>query len=105
MPRVLLLLPTTTYRTKAYIDAALKLGVEVVAASEIPSTLTTKTPEALLTLSFFEPEKAMQQAQDSASRFPIDAIIPVDDDTAVVGGFIGRALGLNHNPVAAVKPA
>src|SRR5262249_48639541 len=105
MSRVLLLLPTTTYRTKAYIDAALKLGVEVVAAAEIPSTLTAKTPETLLTLSFFEPDKAAQEAWEYAERFPIDAIIPVDEDTAVVGGYIGKALGLNHNSIASVKTA
>ena len=34
MPRLLLLLPTTTYRTAAFLGAARKLGVEVVVASE-----------------------------------------------------------------------
>ncbi len=105
MPRVLLLLPTTTYRTKAYIEAALKLRVDVVAASEIASTLTAKTPETLLTLNFSDPVKAAQQAAIYARRLPIDAVIPVDEDTAVVGGFIGRALGIKHNSVAAVKTA
>src|SRR5512138_3571185 len=102
MSRVLLLLPTTTYRTKAYIDAALKLGVEVVAASEHPSTLTPKTPETLLTLDFFDPEKAAEQAVRYAAEYPIDAVIPVDEDTAVVGGYVAKALGLEHNLVAAV---
>jgi len=105
MSRVLLLLPTTTYRTKAYIDAALKLGVEVVAASELPSTLTPQTPETLLTLEFFEPEKAAAQAARYAAEYPVDAIIPVDEDTAVVGGYIAKSLGLEHNSVAAVKTA
>ena len=105
MSRVLLLLPTTTYRTKAYIDAALKLGVEVVAASERPSTLTPKTPETLLTLDFFDPEKAAEQTVRYAAEYPIDAIIPVDEDTAVVGGYIAKSLGLEHNSVAAVKTA
>ncbi|MBI3654601.1 MAG: ATP-grasp domain-containing protein [Acidobacteria bacterium] len=105
MPRVLLLLPTTTYRTKAYLDAALKLGVEVVAASEISSSLENRNPENLLTLDFFHPEKAAAQAAEYARRFPIDAVIPVDEDTAVVSGFIAQALGLQHNSIASVQRA
>lgn len=105
MPRVLLLLPTTTYRTKAYLDAALKLGVDVVTASEISSSLESKNPENLLTMNFFEPEKAAEQALQYAERFPIDAVIAVDEDTAVVSGFVASALGLQQNSVASVQIA
>jgi biotin carboxylase len=105
MPRVLLLLPTTTYRTKAYIDAALKLGIDVVAASEISSSLQPQNPENLLTLSLFEPEKAAEEAARYANRFPVDAVIPVDEDTAVVSGFVADALGLKQNSVRAVEIA
>ena len=105
MPRVLLLLPTTTYRTKAFLDAALKLGVEVTAASERPSTLADKNPAGLLTLSFLNPELASQQAEQFARQYPVDAIIPVDEDTAVVAAYVARELGLKHNPVASAVAA
>src|SRR6185295_1368560 len=101
MPRVLLLLPTTTYRTKAFVDAALKLDVDVVAASEQPSTLASKNPAGLLTLNFSDPELATHQAKEFAAEFPIDAVIPVDEDTAVVAASVAHALNLNHNPVEA----
>src|SRR5512143_2425610 len=105
MPRVLLLLPTTTYRTKAFMDAALKLGVEVVAASEEPSTLAAKNPEGLLTLDFYAPERASHQAREFAERLPIDAIIPVDEDTAVVAASVADALRLPHNSLEAATTA
>ncbi len=105
MPRVLLLLPTTTYRTKAYIDAALKLGVDVVAASEISSSLQNQNSENLLTLSFFEPEKAAKEAADFDRQYPVDAVIPVDEDTAVISGFVADALGLKQNGARAVEIA
>jgi len=101
MPRVILLLPTTTYRTKAFIDAALKLDVEVVAASEQPNTLASKNPEALITLDFSEPERAARQVSEFAERFPIDAIIPVDEDTAVVAASVAQGLKLQHNSLDA----
>ena len=68
MPRVLLLLPTTTYRTKAFMDAALKLGVNIVAATEQPSTLAAQNPEGLLTLDFFDPEQVCAQSSQSTPR-------------------------------------
>src|SRR5258708_26000620 len=101
MPRVLLLLPTTTYRTKAFVEAALKLDVDVVAASEQPSTLASKNPEGLLTLDFSKPERAARQAREFAAQFPIDAVIPVDEDTAVVAASVAYGLKLTHNPVEA----
>ncbi len=99
MPRVLLLLPTTTYRTKAFIDAALKLGVEVTAASERKNTLGAASPDSLLTLSFFDPESAGREIVDYNERYPIDAVIPVDEDTAVVAAHVARSLALSHNSV------
>ncbi len=105
MPRILLLLPTTTYRTKAFLDAALKLGVDVTVAAEKPSTLESQNPSTMLTLDFIDPEKAAQRAAQFATKFPIHAVIPVDEDTAVVAAFLSRALGLNHNAVAATQIA
>ncbi len=105
MPRVLLLLPTTTYRTKAFVDAALKLDVDVVAASEQPSTLASKNPEGLLELDFSDPERAARQAREFAAQFPIDAVIPVDEDTAVVAASVAHGLKLRHNSVPAAITA
>jgi biotin carboxylase len=105
MPRVLLLLPTTTYRTKAFVDAAMKLDVDVVAASEHPNTLADKNPAGLLTLDFSQPGRAARQAEQFAAQFPIDAVIPVDEDTAVVAAYIAEGLRLRHNPVEAAFTA
>src|SRR2546425_4288597 len=105
MPRVLLLLPTTTYRTKAFVDAALKLDVDVVAASEQPSTLANTNPGGLLTLDFSQPERAARKAKEFAAQFPVDAVIPVDEDTAVIAASVARALGLRHNSLEATRTA
>jgi biotin carboxylase len=105
MTRVLLLLPTTTYRTKAFIDAALRIGTDVTAASEKPSTLESQNPSTLLTLDFLDPESAARAVSRFAEEFPIDAVIPVDEDTAVVAASVAGALGLSHNSVEAVRIA
>src|SRR5262245_40318734 len=100
MPRILLLLPTTTYRTKAYIDAALNIHADIVAASEQPSTMQSNNPSGLLTLDFLNPKRAAQQAKEFAQQYPINAVIPVDENTAVIAAFIADALGLQQNSIA-----
>jgi len=101
----MLLLPTTTYRAKAFIDAALRLGVDVTAAAERPSTLESHNPSTLLTLDFLDPESAARTASQFAKEFPIDSIIPVDEDTAVVAAYVAQELGLDHNSVESVRIA
>src|SRR3989442_591416 len=105
MPRVLLLLPTTTYRTQAFMDAASRLGVEVTVASEEPSSVTALNPTGLLTLDFTDPLQAARQAVEFAARHPIDAVVPVDDQVTVVGAAICQALGLASNSVESAGAA
>ncbi len=102
MERVLLLLPTTTYRTQAFLDAARRLGVQVVCASEQPSTFETLAPDGLLTLDFHDLDAAGDQVRRVAIRRPIHAVVGVDDLTSVAAAAIADRLGLPANPVAAV---
>src|SRR3989442_12443954 len=55
MARLLLLLPTTTYRTQAFVDAAPKLGVDLGCAPERPSTLEEPAPAHRITGHFADP--------------------------------------------------
>ncbi len=105
MDRVLLLLPTTTYRTQAFVDAASALGVDLVCASERPSTFEAHAPDHLITLDFTDPASAAETIARFAGGRPIDAVVPVDDLTTVVAAAIATRLGLKTNPVAAVAAA
>ncbi len=86
-------------------EAARRLEVDLTVASEQPSTFEASRPQALLTLAFTEPERAAEQARDFAARYPVDAVLGVDDDTVVVAAQIGLALGLDGNAVDAVAAA
>jgi biotin carboxylase len=103
MLRVLLLIPTTTYRTEDFVAAAAKLDVEMVVASERPNVLEAALPDNLLTLDFADPLKAARSVADFARRHPVDAVVPVDDRTTVVGAAIAERLGLRSSSVEAVS--
>src|ERR1700694_2755004 len=105
MPRLLLLLPSTTYRTAAFVAAARQIGAELTVASEHPSTLESANPAGLLTLDLQNPGHAADQAHDFARRHPIAAVVGVDDDTAVVAGHLAERLRLKGNPAPAATAA
>lgn len=105
MARVLLLLPTRTYRAHDFIEAAQRIGVEVVVASEEPSTLEKLQPERLLNLDFLDPRGAAEKVRAFHRGRPFDAVIPVDEETAVAAATIARAVGLPHNSPEAARAA
>jgi biotin carboxylase len=105
--RVLLLLPTTSYKTGDFLRAAGALGVEVTVASEEPSTMASIDPRGLLTLDFRDPAACARRVAEFVGRTstPVAAVVGVDEDTAVAAAAIGEALGLAHNPLEAVSAA
>src|SRR6266545_4796848 len=102
-PRLLLLVPTTTYRTEDFVEAERRLHVDLVVAAEKPNTLAAALPDHLLTLPFDDPATAAALMEEYARTRPIAAVVPVDDATTVVGAAIGKALGLRANAPAAVR--
>jgi biotin carboxylase len=103
--RLLLLLPTRTYRTEAFVEAAGKLGVDLVCASERPSTLEALAPDSLLTLDFADPAAAAATVAEWSRTRPLTAVVGVDDATTVAAAAIAERLGLPGNGVAAATAA
>lgn len=103
LQRLLLLIPTTTYRTEDFVEAARTLDVDLVIASDRPNVMAGEFPDHLLTLPFGDPAAAAREMRAYAARRPLDAVVPVDDATTVVASAIGEALGLRANPLAAAQ--
>jgi D-alanine-D-alanine ligase-like ATP-grasp enzyme len=105
MSRLLLLLPSTTYRATAFVEAARQMGVELTVASEFPSAFEREQPAGLITLDFAHPEHAAEQAELVALEHPFAGVVGVDDDTAVTAAAIAARLRLRGNSVPAALAA
>ncbi len=101
--RILLLLPTKTYRAKAFLSAASQLGVTVAIGSDQPQTLSELSPRKSLVLNFSQPEKATEEIIAFAQTHPIDAVVGVDDETAILSSMVSKALCLPHNSVESAR--
>ncbi len=99
------MLPTTTYRATAFVEAARQIGVELTVASERTSTLEAANPTGLLTLDFSDVRRAADAVREFAKQNPIAGVVGVDDDTAIVAAAIAERLRLRGNPVHAARAA
>ena len=105
MPRLLLLLPTTTYRAEAFLEAARLVQVSVTIGIErVPEGLPV-APGDILLLDVRHPQVAAQTVAEFARHHPINAVIGVDEVTAVTAAAVAEAIGLPHNSVASVTAA
>src|SRR5712671_432398 len=105
MPKVVLVLPKSGYRNEDFLAAAAKLGVEVIAASDVCHQLAEIWEETPVALRFRDAASAAEElAREVEQRRPV-AVIGVDDLTALVAALAAEKLGLPHNPPEAVAAA
>jgi biotin carboxylase len=105
MPAVVLLLPKSGYRNDDFLVAAEKLGFEVIAASDACHRLAKHWQSAAVTVKAHDPAAAAAELiKGVAGRTP-QAIVGVDDRTALIAAIAAEKLGLPHNPPDAVAAA
>jgi len=105
MTRVLLLIPSRTYRTHDFIAAASRLGVEVVVGSEHRPALASLMDGRHLRLDFENINGSSERIVAFAQTRPLAAIVPVDDTGTLLAAAASQALSLPHNPVDGVEAA
>lgn len=102
MARLLLLIPTASYRTHDFIAAAERLGVEVVVGSDQASVLDAVNGGGTVEVDFDDAEAS---AARIAALGEFDAVVPVDGGGVAVAAAAAQRLGLAQNPPEAVASA
>jgi biotin carboxylase len=98
-------LPSATYRAPDFLDAAARLGAEVVVGSEHRQALSDSMGDRAVTLTLSRPDMAADQIERLAARTPLDAIVAVDDGGTRAAAAAAARLGLKGNPPDAVARA
>lgn len=105
MARILLLVAKRSYRAQAFLDAAVRLGVDVVVGSDHRPALGDLVPGHAVELPLDDVEAGTHAITDFARARPFDAVLAAEDDGALLAAHAAAALGLPHNPPAAVLTA
>jgi biotin carboxylase len=102
MDRLLLILPSATYRAPDFIAAARALGVAVTVASDRAAAMSATMGAGALTLPLRHPDRAADAIVAAAAKTPFAAIVGVDDQGVMTAALASQRLGLRHNPPLAV---
>lgn len=97
MPRILLLLPTATYRATDFLAAAEVLDVDVVVGSERRQALADSMGDRAVVVPLTNLEAALEAITDVHHRIALDAVVAVDDQGLAVASAAAQRLGLLYN--------
>jgi biotin carboxylase len=100
--RLLLILPSATYRAADFMTAAREMGVAITVASERRATMSEAMGDRALTLRLSDSQDAAETIIARARDTPFAAIVGVDDQGVMAAALASERLGLAHNPPAAV---
>ena len=103
MKRVLLLATTTGYQTRMFAEAAARLGVEIVYATDRCDQLDNPWRDDAIPVRFHEEWRSVDSILKQVERRAVDGVIAVGDRPTVMAAYLSRLLGLaGHPPEAAV---
>jgi biotin carboxylase len=105
MVRVLLLIPSRTYRTHDFMAAASRLGIEVVVGSEHRPALASLMEGRHLRLDFRDIARSTTRIVDFSRTHPLASVVAVDDGGTVLAASAAAALRIPHSPIEAVEAA
>ena len=101
--RLLLLVPTTSYRIGDFLDAAERLGIDVAVGSDQRQVLEQYSGGRTVTVDFKDLERGVAQVATYCGDYPLAAIIGVDDETTLIAAKASQALGLLCNTPDSVE--
>jgi biotin carboxylase len=103
--RVLLLATTTGYQTRMFSDAAARLGVELVYATDRCDHLDDPWRDGAIPVRYHEEWRSVDTIIKALEHRPIDAVMAVGDRPAVMAAHVSRLLGLPGHPPEATAIA
>jgi hypothetical protein len=98
MPRVLILAATTGYQTRSFGDAADRLGVELVFATDRCHLLEDPWQDRAIAIRFHDEDAAVAAVLDASARHPVDGVLAVGDRPTVIAARVAAALGVPWHP-------
>jgi biotin carboxylase len=99
---VVLVLPSTSYRTTDFVRAASDLGLDIAVATEGDQTFAAAHPDQFINIDLTRPRRGAATILEWARGRDVDGVLAVDDLGVITAALAGRDLGLVHNDPAAV---
>jgi biotin carboxylase len=103
MDRILLFATTTGYQIRSFAEAASRLGLELVLASDRCDHLDDPWRDAAIAVRFHDRAGSVRAVQAALGARPIHGVLAVGDRPAVLAAAVAAAMGLPGNPPDAAE--
>ena len=103
--RVLLIAATTGYQTRMFEDAAARLGVEIVYATDRCDHLDDPWQDGAIPVRFHDAPASVATIGEALADRPVDGVMAVGDRPAVLAAQVQHLRGLPGHPAAAAEIA
>ena len=103
MTRVLLFSHTTGYQLRAFDDAAARLGIELVFATDRCHKLDDPWQDRAIPVRFHDVAPSLELIVHRAREVPIDGILAVGDRPVVLAAHAAQALGIRWHSIAGAE--
>lgn len=102
--RVLIVLPSASYRTADFVAAAKTLRAEAIIATDAAQVIRGRTASPrMVRVDPLRPEWSARRIVEFAEEFPLDAVVAADDGGVVMAAVAAKELGLVHNSLEAAR--
>jgi hypothetical protein len=105
LSRILLLAATTGYQTRAFGDAAERIGAELVFATDRCHVLEDPWQDGAVPIRFHDESASVAAILDAVRVRPVEGIIALGDRPTVIAARVAEALGLPGHPSDAAASA
>jgi len=96
---------TTGYQTRSFGEAAERLGVDLVFATDRCHLIDDPWRDGAVPIRFHDEDASVQAILDAAALNPLDGLLVVGDRPTVIAARVAEALGLPGHPPAAAAAA
>jgi len=99
---VILIIPSVSYRTSAFITVVDKLDLKVLVISDKSQVFSGKYPDNLMIMNFHHWKDRLDEISEWSERNGLKAVIGVDEESIVLAAILSKYLKVEHNPVESV---
>ncbi len=103
MKRILLLAATTGYQTRMFGEAAERVGVKLVFATDRCDRLEDPWWDQAIPIRFHAEARSVRAIVKATGDAPVEGVLAVGDGPTVIAAMAARTLGLAWHPVEAVR--
>ena len=100
---VILIIPSGSYRTNAFMNAVIKLDLKVLVITDKSQVFSEHYPENVISMNFQLWKDWLDIIREWSERYYLKAVIGVDEESIVLAARLSESLGIEHNSLESVK--